>query len=811
VVENKEATQTVRLPLLICFGLATASSLPAQDKLRIIDRPTIAAESLCDPDGNATGSMILRNDTNASVPIHLSGGDLSSKSPNKQLFVQPTLTPKDGNLDSKQNLEVKIAITGLYDDGDWQSTIQNDGADVGTVRIVRSSPPFTLSLDVATPDAPELTFVKGETGHFRLKNDDPREYQIFWQYSVNGYTVRSTDSALPKTENRGWICRWFCKDASSNSDTPEAQDGSAVPLILPPHGQREFAFNPPPQWFGGSFSGLFKDKVADGHLTVSMISPQCPARSALSKTFDVKKTTLLTSTGARREGWADLWVLFFLALGGIFSLSLNSLLPNQMRRTKMKQRLSSAGARISSLSYDLASRLRVQIGLRQRLITDRLRNLTWTSPDFAGDMQDIEQAMARLEERLQLLESLSIVRTNFIRTRAEVLPASVIFIIETKFDKIVEIGEKSDPPDPDVQTAVGLIKSVEDQLTQGILGNVDFAKSLADRVKIYKVDFDQTNGRIGKTDTCKRIRALLPGPFARVESFDGTRLAAAADASSAPDYMDLDGRLFELQIIREYVDLVEGLASTSNLRTKITGYEGELVDSLSRSTCEAAYAATLLLQEMKSGFFKEDIRVEIEAKRVRIKVDRGEIQRYQPCEFRLEFQKLDLNTAYARREWTCRWFFTLGEQTLTEEGWVIAHYFGENDTYKLKIALTHNVDGTELAVPDVDPFKGEIKLVPEARRQLSAVLQLAFQGKFADARKEWKKGRRRSGKTLDYVRLAMALVIALFGLIAGAKDQLLKLDLLPALLAVFMVGFGADQIKNLLTQKTPVPDTSSSH
>jgi hypothetical protein len=803
----------VRLPFLIFFMLATISPplLRGQDKLRVIDRPTIAAESLCNLDGNATGSMILRNDTNVSVPIHLSAGDLSSKSPNKQLLIEPTLTPKDTNLDSKQGLEVKIGIAGLYEDGDWQSTIENDGTDVGTVRIVRTSPSFALSLDVATPDAPELTFVKGETGHFRLKNADPREYQIVWQYSINGYIVGSTDSpTLPKTDNRSWIHLWFSKDASSNTSKLEGSSDPDAARTLPPRGQREFTFDPPLKWFGGSFAGLFKDKVADGRLTVSMFSSQCPKLSALSRTFNVK-TTLLTSSGARREGWADFWVFVFLALGGIFSLSLNSLLPNQMRRSKMKQRLSSAGARISGLSYDLASRLRVQIGLGQRLITDRLRNLTWTSPDFAGDMQDIEQAMTRLETRLQLLESLSIVRTNFIRTRAEVLPASVIFSIETKFDKIVEIGEKTEPPDPDVQTAVSLIKSVEDQLAQGILGNVDFAKSLADRVAIYKADFDQTNGRIGKTDTCKRIRALLPGPFARLESVDGTKLTVAADASSAQDYMDLDGRLFELQIIREYVDLIEGLSSTSNLRTKITGYEKELLDSLSRSTCDAAYAATLLLQEMKGGFFKEDIRAEIEAKRVRIKVDRGEIQRYQPCEFRLEFQKLDLNTAYARQEWTCRWFFSLGEQTLTEEGWVITHYFGENDTYKLKIALTHNVDGTELAVPDVDPFKGEIRLVPEARRQLSTVLKFAFQGKFADARKEWKKGRRRSGKTLDYVRLAMALVIALFGLIAGAKDQLLKLDLLPALLAVFMVGFGADQIKNLLTQKTPAPDTSSPH
>jgi hypothetical protein len=438
---------TVRSPLLICLGLAITGPLilRGQDKLRVIGRPAITAESLCDPDGNATGSMILRNETTASVPIHLSAGDLSSKSPSKQLLIQPALTPKDTDLDSKQNLEVKIAIAGLYEDGDWQTTIQNDGADIGTLRIVRNSPPFTLSLDVATPDAPQLTFVKGETGHFRLKNDDPREYQIFWQYSVNGYVVRSTDSLVPKTENRSWICRWFCKDASSNTGKPEAQSGPIALLTLPPRGQQEFAFDPPPKWFGGSFSGLFKDKVADGRLTVSMVSPRCATRSALSKTFNVK-TSLLTSTGARREGWADFWVFVFLALGGIFSLSLNSLLQNQMRRTKMKQRLSSAGARISGLSYDLASRLRVQIGLGQRLITDRLRNLTWTSPDFAGDMQDIEQAMTRLETRLQLLESLSIVRTNFIRTRAEVLPASVIFSIETKFDKIVEIGEKTDPP-----------------------------------------------------------------------------------------------------------------------------------------------------------------------------------------------------------------------------------------------------------------------------------------------------------------------------------------------------------------------------
>jgi hypothetical protein len=51
----------------------------------------------------------------------------------------------------------------------------------------------------------------------------------------------------------------------------------------------------------------------------------------------------------------------------------------------------------------------------------------------------------------------------------------------------------------------------------------------------------------------------------------------------------------------------------------------------------------------------------------------------------------------------------------------------------------------------------------------------------------------------EALKLAAALLIAVFGLVAGARDQLLKLDILPGLVAVFLVGFGADTIKSLLT------------
>jgi len=79
---------------------------------------------------------------------------------------------------------------------------QNDGVDVGTVRIIGSTPPFNLTLDVPAPDAPELTFVKGKRASFRLKNSDSQEYSISWDYSVNGKVIRSSDPCVPTMQNR---------------------------------------------------------------------------------------------------------------------------------------------------------------------------------------------------------------------------------------------------------------------------------------------------------------------------------------------------------------------------------------------------------------------------------------------------------------------------------------------------------------------------------------------------------------------------------------------------------------------------------
>jgi hypothetical protein len=51
---------------------------------------------------------------------------------------------------------------------------------------------------------------------------------------------------------------------------------------------------------------------------------------------------------------------------------------------------------------------------------------------------------------------------------------------------------------------------------------------------------------------------------------------------------------------------------------------------------------------------------------------------------------------------------------------------------------------------------------------------------------------------IELLQLLVVVVIAVLGLMGGAHDQLEKLDVVPGLIAVFLLGYSADSIKNVL-------------
>ena len=55
--------------------------------------------------------------------------------------------------------------------------------------------------------------------------------------------------------------------------------------------------------------------------------------------------------------------------------------------------------------------------------------------------------------------------------------------------------------------------------------------------------------------------------------------------------------------------------------------------------------------------------------------------------------------------------------------------------------------------------------------------------------------------TAELSYLAISLAAVLIALLGGAMQELAKLDLVPAMIAVFLLGFGAAGVKNLLKPK----------
>jgi hypothetical protein len=778
---------------------------PAQ-QLNVVGAPVIKVDTLCNS-GTGTTSITIRNDGPA-TKLDLTSDDITTKSSDKTLQgAKLSLTPKEPqNVGGKQEWEVAVTVTGVNDEGNYETTLRNQGVAIGTLKIQRPAAPFSVSLDVATPDSPELTFVDGQPAHFWLKNGDPQEVPITWEYSVNGQVLRSTDAEAVYRDHKRCFWDWWCKEEPKGNAVVQAVAG---PVTLPRNGEREIIFAMPHRWFTGWFTGLFKGKDADGHLTVEQFVADCAGKTPVVKTFKIK-SHFIKQSSISRQIMADVIIFLFLLIGGSFSLWLGSALPNQMRRIKLKGQLSVLGAQIGNLSYSLASRLRVLLGMEHQLIKERLKNLTWSNPDFSTEMDDIELAVGRLRTRSQYIAALGEVRTKFETARAKGLPPGMLFDLEEKFEKIVAIGRKSNAADTDAQTAQDLIKGIQDEIDDGVQVTANSLKPLVLRFNDFKKGLDRRKkGLLVRTKTYLKIRHKLPGPFRDLEDLDPGTIKA--DDMSPAEFIFLDELRFKLEMLDTYVRLAEGIAEDHASRKELEKHEDKLVDFLSKNSWSAEYDAQLLVREMKDGNFKKDIEEEITNSRVRIKYDPQTVRQFQPVEFSLCFLKTPLNERLAREEWTCSWTFKgEGDETFVEEGFSVTHYFRQTGPYHIEVELDHHRDHTQLKVPKVGRLvdgRIHVAAIPQGTRR--HVWSLLLQRKWADARREWRSIPRNARRRLERIRLALALFVALAALQAGAKEKLLQMEVWPALLAIIALGFGADQVKNLLTQRPTVPDKST--
>ena len=757
-------------------------------KLTVLQAPTLIVDPTCSTCDGASVVLQLRNDGSQMIKLDLTTGEFKNKAGdllNAKAEFTPLTSLLQGAVAPRQVVKVQMEVRNVREEGEWATAINNRGVKIGETRVVRTHLPFGVRLDVPNPDQPEISILRGTTVHLGLKNDDAISYPLSWHLTLEG---------------RNGGAPTLGKEASKTVSATGNQASQAAELIaLPAKGQAQMNFIPPKGWFYSPWSSpcgwlcaVLKNDDAHGHLMVRLrpldcagcsVSPDPPAKS-----FSVNVHLAYCSKNCQ-DFLGTLIVFGVLLIGALFSVFVNFVIPNERRRTIFKRQLNELDARIGGLPVALASRLRVVAAMELRNILARAKLLTWSNPERETLAAEISQDLQSLSRRVDLLEKLGELRTRFEDLRVLAQPPTLIDEVEDLFEQSIEILQNLKLTEAQLAAATTNISGIDTRMRTFGQANPDLVGSLVESATQLKQDFAEG---IGQSPNLQHVRAALPGLFAQYSD-----APEKAEGYWPAKYAEWDMILYKLRLVESYVRLLDARSPDDPTYQKIRSKGNDLLGYLKTFSSEALVSARRLVREMREDIFREEIERRIRERRLTIDWDRSEIRRFDPVQFSLRFSEPAYNSAAAKDEWTCTWDFGHPpnpewkgpQRNMTETGWSVSHYFPEALEYQIKVSFRHESEG-ELAKGDrgtepatlnatitVGPEKGGTGTAPRYLRPFRGI---------------------RGG---GFARFGLALGPALLALVAGAKEQVLKMDCVPALIAIFLLGFGSDQVKNLLTQQ----------
>ena len=282
--------------------------------------------------------------------------------------------------------------------------------------------------------------------------------------------------------------------------------------------------------------------------------------------------------------------------------------------------------------------------------------------------------------------------------------------------------------------------------------------------------------------------------------------------------------------------------------SRVTQHECELISLLGTMSWQALRDAGTLVQEMREGIYDRDLLDEIgRPEQAEVVFDTQKARPYLPVYFSVGFKNPRFCRVAAIDRLSCTWDFPAD---LQEKGWKVCHFFQGNEP-EAKVSeaplpaeekgsdhrkwwqrrtLVGRKIGIKVTVQSQRPSAAHTVTTPAEATDASASANASEPGKLASAtpkQGETANGlaepviaalvekreltaiielqadvtRRGYSRTIaEALRFLIAFGVALAGLLSGAVDQLQKLDLVPATLAIIALGFGADSLKNLLTQ-----------
>ena len=491
-----------------------------------------------------------------------------------------------------------------------------------------------------------------------------------------------------------------------------------------------------------------------------------------------------------------------------------------------------------------------------------LKTVRWFSLTTSDTLDQVSANIDKLTKRLQIAERLDNSRRD-LDAASETAPPSVIDDADKQLQLAANQLHSFALPDEDLATATVFLDKAKASLA--IMDSPDaLAKLISDKFKSLKLRQAAVDAA---TVDYADLKNTLPGPFKILDQPFNDPSKITYEMAFAIDHsISAIQTIFDYAMVRTSIPsgLASKNCNSPSGNATALHHECELIGLLSTMSWQALREARTLAREMREGIYEDDVLVEIgRPGQAELVFDTQRARRYLPVYFYVAFKDPRFSTAAAVDRLACKWAFP-GD--LHEQTWRVCHFFSghESEIKDRKATITVTIDsqraasllnGTLAATgKSATEKKGEppttskqeeiskpldkasVDTVPDAANKETIAVLAKSESPSApgspsvspvpvlvpvdekDSRVS-KLGPKSLTNTIEIqpgkppseysrviaesLRFLIAFGVALAGLLSGALAQLEKLDFLPATLAIIALGFGADSIKNLLTQPAP--------
>lgn len=736
--------------------------------------------------GSGSGEFIVHNGTGKELPLNLrtgvvedAGAHTSLDKAKVGLTVEATGAALPRTIGANTDLPVIATLSGIDGASVAKLHFFNGADDAGYLETTAADAPMNITLTgegavAATP----LIFEGARPALLTLKNGDAESYPIAWSFRV-GRMEQNGSATLPANGTATILLRPTSAIYSLTDDIrPSSQTGRLEVLLGTGDGDNSTA----------------PRRDLSVNLTLQALSSNA--------------TTLLS----------DGYVIVCLLLGGIISLLASAVLPNSLRKSAFRRQLRDLANCTSGVSLRVDSNLRVLLRLERNTIHEALKSTWAIFPSAGASLDDIATDIDQLTKRLAVAERIDDLRQK-LEAAYSCSPPSIVDEADASLQAAANSMHSYALSNADIDTATKSLDAAAASLA-----------TLADSDQMAKIvaqKFSELRTRMANfLPYYDDLKKALPGVLGVVrEPFDNPknispRMVYAIDYCVAATHTALDFAVVRQKVPKETRPgdpAREGApgANPAHVEYEVPQPANEVIEEAKHHQPElerllgamewhSLREARLLVQEMREGTYADDILQEMAAKRAWVKFETQTARPFLPINFYVDFLKWGRESRAAMERLAFRWAFPGG---LEEDGTRVCHYFlkdvpgihdpeGKKFPRKLRVKVTvQKKDGRNgpvmahvaAAAPggaNAETLEGDIQLDPAASN--------------VD----------RSRILAELLRFLIAFGVALAGLLSGGVEQLGKLGLIPATFAIVGLGFGADAVKNVLTQpsKAPAPE-----